>query len=59
MSPKTWQRLVASLFVIGMLITPARAAAQAGSDQWRFSITPYLWLPSLEELVTRALGKLL
>ena len=42
------QRLPASLFVISLLIAPAPAVAQAGGDQWRFSVTPYLWLPSLE-----------
>ena len=44
-----WQTLLAPLFVCGMLlILPTRAWAQADDDQWRFSVTPYLWLPSLD-----------
>jgi hypothetical protein len=42
-----WQRVLAPLF-IGMVIAPAPAWAQAGGDQWQFSATPYLWLPSMQ-----------
>jgi hypothetical protein len=31
-----------------MLASPLPAAAQSGGDQWRFSIMPYLWLPTID-----------
>ena len=27
---------------------PGAAVAQSDSDEWRFSLTPYLWLPTIE-----------
>lgn len=33
---------------LGTLIAPASEAAQAGGDQWRFTLTPYLWLPNID-----------
>ena len=30
------------------LINPSGAAAQAPADRWTYSLTPYLWLPSME-----------
>jgi hypothetical protein len=45
---KAWQSLLAALMTIGTLIAPASAAAQAGGDQWRFTLTPYLWLPNID-----------
>jgi len=30
------------------LLAPAGAAAQGAGEQWKFSLMPYLWLPSLE-----------
>lgn len=35
-------------FAVLALLVPLRAPAQASADPWRFSVTPYLWLPSLE-----------
>lgn len=31
-----------------MLASPLPSAAQSGGDQWRFSIMPYLWLPTID-----------
>jgi hypothetical protein len=42
------KKLLAAVIAIGTLIAPARAAAQAGGDQWRFALTPYLWLPNID-----------
>jgi len=34
--------------VVGLaLLVPLRALAQESDDGWKFSVTPYLWLPSL------------
>jgi hypothetical protein len=30
------------------LLAPLRADAQAAGDQWRFTLTPYLWLPNID-----------
>jgi opacity protein-like surface antigen len=30
------------------LLAPLTASAQSASDQWTFSVTPYLWLPSIK-----------
>ena len=30
------------------LLAPMHAVAQSGEDRWVFSLTPYLWLPSME-----------
>jgi len=42
------QQLLAALFAIGALIASTGASAQAGGDQWRFTLTPYLWLPNVD-----------
>ncbi|MCM3904467.1 MAG: hypothetical protein ND866_22450 [Pyrinomonadaceae bacterium] len=31
-----------------LLLAPLHANAQAGGDQWRFTLTPYLWLPNVD-----------
>jgi hypothetical protein len=31
-----------------LLFAPLHAIAQAGGDQWRFTLTPYLWLSSID-----------
>ncbi len=31
-----------------LLLAPFHAIAQAGGDQWRFTLTPYLWLPNMD-----------
>ena len=30
------------------LLAPLHVAAQAAGDEWKFSLMPYLWLPSLD-----------
>ena len=42
------QELQAALLAIGTLIASAGAAAQSGGDPWRFTLTPYLWLPNID-----------
>lgn len=42
------QELQAALLAIGVLIAPAGAAAPASGDQWRFTLTPYIWLPNVD-----------
>ncbi|MEA3411503.1 MAG: hypothetical protein U9R74_08175 [Pseudomonadota bacterium] len=41
------QTVLAATLVGLALFVPARAFAQEPDDGWKFSITPYLWLPSL------------
>lgn len=31
-----------------LLLAPLHANAQAGGDPWRFTLTPYLWLPNVD-----------
>ena len=31
-----------------LLLAPLHAIAQSGGDQWRFTLTPYLWLPNID-----------
>ena len=38
---------IAATLALVMLLIPLRGFAQAGSEEWRYSVTPYLWLPSL------------
>jgi hypothetical protein len=39
-------RFAASLFALALCI-PLGAAAQSADDDWKFAITPYLWLPTI------------
>jgi hypothetical protein len=39
--------IIATLALVALLV-PLRGFAQSGADQWQFSVTPYLWLPSLD-----------
>jgi len=39
---------VAGLAALVLMSAPLRVAAQAPADRWTFSLTPYLWLPSVE-----------
>jgi hypothetical protein len=36
------------LAIVLSLLGPLQAAAQAPADRWTFSLTPYLWLPSMD-----------
>ena len=38
----------AAAVVMGLVLTPLHAAAQAPTDRWTFSLMPYLWLPSID-----------
>jgi hypothetical protein len=40
--------LIAATLGAILLIAPLHASAQAGGDQWRFTLTPYLWLPNVD-----------
>ena len=40
--------LAASLVGLVLGSAPLHVAAQAAADQWKFSLMPYLWLPSLD-----------
>jgi hypothetical protein len=40
--------VIAATFVVLLLLAPLHANAQAGGDQWRFALTPYLWLPNID-----------
>ncbi|MCC7486621.1 MAG: hypothetical protein IT529_16745 [Burkholderiales bacterium] len=40
--------VLAALAVASVLLAPGAASAQGAADQWKFSLMPYLWLPSLE-----------
>jgi len=31
-----------------LLLAPLQALAQTGGDQWRFTLSPYLWLPNVD-----------
>jgi hypothetical protein len=37
--------------LLAALLATAPAAAQYGGDQWRFSIVPYLWFPTIDATV--------
>jgi hypothetical protein len=39
---------LAATLALLLLMIPLRGFAQAGGDQWRYSVTPYLWLPGME-----------
>jgi len=39
--------IVAALVLL-LILAPLHANAQAGGDQWRFTLTPYLWLPNID-----------
>ena len=47
MKPKQKAVSIAT-FALIMLLVPMHGFAQSGADQWKFSLTPYLWLPSAE-----------
>jgi hypothetical protein len=34
--------------LVVLLASPPAAAAQPASDEWRFSLMPYLWLPTID-----------
>lgn len=38
--------LAASIFALALCV-PLGAAAQSADDEWKFAITPYLWLPNI------------
>lgn len=40
--------LIAATLAALLLLAPIRAIAQAGDDQWHFTLTPYLWLPNID-----------
>lgn len=44
---KQYARFAAAV-AAGLLLLPLQANAQAPSDQWSFSLMPYLWLPSVD-----------
>lgn len=44
---KRRQAWIARLVLLGLLVAPG-AWAQVPADRWTFSLTPYLWLPSLD-----------
>lgn len=39
---------LAAVMAGATLLAPVHAAAQAGGDQWTFSVTPYFWFPALD-----------
>ena len=41
-------RLLIAIVLCGLLLAPARSFAGESADDWRFAITPYLWLPTIE-----------
>lgn len=41
-----WHGIVVGLFAIGALTASAGVGAQLATDEWKFSLMPYLWLPS-------------
>ena len=41
---QTW---IALLTLLGALVAPA-VQAQAPADRWTFTLTPYVWLPSVD-----------
>ena len=47
-----WQRVVVGMILLAAIFAaifmdPAHAQSVAPVDQWKFSITPYLWLPNI------------
>ena len=47
-----WQRVVVGMILLAAIfaaifMAPAHAQSVAPVDQWKFSITPYLWLPNI------------
>jgi len=40
--------VIAATLAALLLLAPFHAIAQAGGDQWRFTLTPYLWLPNVD-----------
>ncbi len=40
--------VIAATLAAFLLLAPPHAIAQAGGDQWRFTLTPYLWLPNVD-----------
>lgn len=41
-------RSTLTILILGLACGPVAALAQSSSDEWRFSLTPYLWLPTIE-----------
>jgi len=41
--------LAPALLAVLLLLVAQPAAAQSGGDQWRFSVMPYLWFPTVKE----------
>lgn len=46
-SCNTLQLALAGAAVLVMLLSPVAARAQQADNRWAFSVTPYLWLPSI------------
>src|SRR5262245_51298598 len=44
---KNSAKLIAGLAAL-LLAAPFEVAAQGAGDQWKFSLMPYLWLPSMD-----------
>ncbi|MDH3316554.1 MAG: hypothetical protein OEN48_10475 [Betaproteobacteria bacterium] len=44
---RTRRALWVAALIGGALAAPVGALAQAAGDQWRFTLTPYLWLPNI------------
>ena len=47
-----WQRILTGMILLAVMaatVFPVAAQAQsaAPADEWKFSITPYLWLPNI------------
>ena len=40
--------VIAATLAALLLLAPLHANAQADGDQWRFALTPYLWLPNVD-----------
>ena len=47
-----WKRVATGMFlpaaIVALIFTgQAQAQSDVSTDQWKFSITPYLWLPNV------------
>ena len=40
--------VIAATLALLLSLAPLHAIAQVGGDQWRFALTPYLWLPNID-----------
>jgi hypothetical protein len=48
MKVNMWRRLVVSVGGTVLLLSFGKVFAQAESSEWRYSLTPYLWLPTID-----------